>query len=93
MSVRQAVLELLVQRPSQGYELHAAFKAVAGGEQNWNVKPAQVYSTLTRLQGSGQVVEKSVLYQDLHTVTAPALAVTLVKSHVRLYMIPKGGSS
>jgi DNA-binding PadR family transcriptional regulator len=28
-----------------------------GGEENWDVKPAQIYSTLARLQESGQIVE------------------------------------
>jgi DNA-binding PadR family transcriptional regulator len=60
LSVRQAVLGLLVQRPRHGYELRAAFEALVGGEENWDVKPAQIYSTLTRLEKSGLVVEDSV---------------------------------
>ncbi len=28
-----------------------------GGEENWDVKPAQIYSTLARLQESGHIVE------------------------------------
>lgn len=60
MSVRHAVLGLLAQRPRHGYELRAAFQAVAGGEQNWDVKPAQIYTTLTRLENSGLVTEQSV---------------------------------
>lgn len=30
-----------------------------GGESNWDVKPAQVYSTLTRLLESGHIAEES----------------------------------
>lgn len=57
MSVRNALLGLLAQRPRHGYELHAAFEAVVGGEQNWDVKPAQIYTTLTRLEKDGLVKE------------------------------------
>lgn len=60
MSVRHAVLGLLAQRPRHGYELRAAFEAVAGGEENWDVKPAQIYTTLTRMEKSGLVAEQSV---------------------------------
>lgn len=60
MSVRHAVLGLLAQRPRHGYELHAAFQALVGGEENWNVKPAQIYTTLTRLEQSGLVAEDGV---------------------------------
>jgi DNA-binding PadR family transcriptional regulator len=60
MSVRHALLGLLAQRPRHGYDLHIAFEAVVGGEQNWDVKPAQVYSTLARLEQAGYVAEESV---------------------------------
>jgi DNA-binding PadR family transcriptional regulator len=60
LSVRHAVLGLLAQRPRHGYELRAAFEAVAGGQENWNVKPAQIYSTLTRMEKSGLVAEQAV---------------------------------
>lgn len=59
MSVRNALLGLLKQRPRHGYELHAAFEAVVGGRQNWDVKPAQIYTTLTRLKDGGLVIEDS----------------------------------
>jgi DNA-binding PadR family transcriptional regulator len=51
---------LLAQRPRHGYELRAAFEAVAGGEENWEVKPAQIYTTLTRMEKSGLVAAQSV---------------------------------
>jgi len=60
MSVRHAVLGLLAQRPRHGYELRAAFQALVGGEENWDVKPAQIYTTLTRLEQGGFVAEDGV---------------------------------
>ena len=60
MSVRNAILGLLAQKPRHGYELHAAFSAVVG-DQNWDVKPAQIYTTLERLEESGLVQTKSDL--------------------------------
>ncbi len=53
MSVRNAILGLLAQRPRHGYELRAAFEALVGGEDFWDVKPAQIYTTLSRLEESG----------------------------------------
>jgi DNA-binding PadR family transcriptional regulator len=60
LSVRHAVLGLLAQHPRHGYELRAAFEAVVGGEENWDVKPAQIYTTLDRLEKSGLVEENSI---------------------------------
>lgn len=60
MPVRHAVLGLLAQRPRHGYELRAAFEALVGGEENWNVKPAQIYTTLARLEQSGLVAQDGV---------------------------------
>lgn len=60
MPFRHAVLALLAQRPRHGYELRAAFEAVVGGEKNWDVKPAQIYTTLSRMERSGLVVEQGV---------------------------------
>ncbi len=58
MTVRNAILGLLEQKPRHGYELHDAFEAVVGGEQVWDVKPAQIYTTLTRLEKGGLVAEQ-----------------------------------
>jgi DNA-binding PadR family transcriptional regulator len=55
MSVRLALLGLLLQSPRHGYELRSAFEAVVGGEANWDLKPAQVYTTLARLEEAGLV--------------------------------------
>lgn len=55
MSVRNAILGLLIPKPRHGYELRAAFEAVVGGDANWDVKPAQIYTTLERLQEAGLV--------------------------------------
>jgi DNA-binding PadR family transcriptional regulator len=60
MSVRNAILGLLATRPRHGYELHDAFEAMVGGEQNWDIKPAQVYTTLSRLEKQGLVVEDRI---------------------------------
>ena len=59
MSVQNALLALLAHRPRHGYELHSAFEAIVGGE-NWDVKPAQIYVTLARLEKKGLVVEEAV---------------------------------
>jgi len=60
MSVRNAILGLLSQRPSHGYELRAAFETLVGGEAVWEVKPAQIYTTLARLEEAGLVSQESV---------------------------------
>lgn len=60
MSVRHALLGLIAHQPRHGYELLAAFHALVGGRQNWDVKPAQIYSTLARLAEGGLVVEQAV---------------------------------
>jgi DNA-binding PadR family transcriptional regulator len=60
VSVRNAVLGLLVQRPRHGYDLRAAFEAVMGGAENWDVKPAQIYSTVARLEKAGLIAEDRV---------------------------------
>jgi DNA-binding PadR family transcriptional regulator len=60
MSVRNALLGLLAQRPRHGYELRAAFEALVGGEDIWDVKPAQVYTTLARLEDSGLIRQEQV---------------------------------
>jgi len=61
MSVRYAILGLLAQKPRHGYELRAAFEAVIGGDINWEVKPAQIYTTLERLEDAGLVERSSDL--------------------------------
>ncbi len=60
MSVRNALLGLLAQKPRHGYELRAAFEAVVGDDV-WDVKPAQIYTTLERLEGAGLVSRASDL--------------------------------
>jgi DNA-binding PadR family transcriptional regulator len=61
MSVRNAILGFLAQKPRHGYELRAVFEAVVGGDDNWDVKPAQIYTTLDRLQEAGLVETTSDL--------------------------------
>lgn len=60
MSVRHALLGLLAQEPRHGYELHASFEALVGGRANWDVKPAQIYTTLSRLEEAGLVEQTDV---------------------------------
>ncbi len=55
MSVRHALLGLLAQKPRYGYELCAGFSALVGGKDNWDVKPAQIYTTLARMVESGLI--------------------------------------
>ncbi len=55
MSVRHTLLGLLARQPQYGYELRAAFTALAGGRENWDVTPAQVYTTLNRMLESDLV--------------------------------------
>lgn len=60
MSVRHSLLGLLAQRPRYGYELRVAFTTLAGGSENWDVTPAQIYTTLNRMRESGLVdIEES----------------------------------
>jgi DNA-binding PadR family transcriptional regulator len=60
MSVRHSILALLAQHPRHGYDLRAAFEALVGGELNWDVKPAQIYTTLGRLEENGLVRQEGV---------------------------------
>ncbi|MBE0477416.1 MAG: helix-turn-helix transcriptional regulator [Coriobacteriia bacterium] len=57
MSVRNAMLALLAQRARHGYELRDAFEALVGGRAVWDLKSAQVYTTLARLEEAGLVVQ------------------------------------
>ncbi len=59
MTVKDAILGLLSQKPRHGYELHAALVALAGGPENWDLKPAQVYTTLGRMAENGLIRVKS----------------------------------
>lgn len=61
MSVRYAVLGLISQKPRHGYETRMAFEALVGGDENWEVKPAQIYTTLERLEEAGWVERSSDL--------------------------------
>lgn len=79
MSVRYALLGLLAQRPRHGYDLHAAFEALLGGEQNWDVKPAQIYATLARLEKAGQIREDALAQEAgpekrIYAITSTGLA-------------------
>lgn len=60
MSVRHTLLGLLAKEPRYGYELRASFMALAGGQEAWEVKPAQIYTTLNRMVESGLVSKNSL---------------------------------
>lgn len=55
MSVRHAILGLLERQPRHGYELRTAFEALVGDAVGWAVKPAQIYTTIQRLEEAGLV--------------------------------------
>lgn len=55
MPVRHAILGLLNEKPRHGYDIRAAFEAMVGGSVVWDLKPAQVYTTLQRLERDGLV--------------------------------------
>jgi len=61
MTVRHAILGLIAQKPRHGYETRAAFEALVGGDKNWEVKPAQIYTTLERLEEAGMIHRTSDL--------------------------------
>lgn len=55
MSVRHALLVLLEQGPRYGYQLRAEFEQHTGA--TWPLNVGQVYTTLTRLERDGLVIE------------------------------------
>jgi DNA-binding PadR family transcriptional regulator len=61
MSVRYAILGLISQKPRHGYETRVAFESLVGGDENWEVKPSQIYTTLDRLEEAGLVERSSDL--------------------------------
>ena len=61
MTVRFAILGLIAQKPRHGYEVRAAFEALVGGDNNWQVKPAQIYTTLERLEEASMIFRTSDL--------------------------------
>jgi len=61
MSVKYALLALLYQRPMHGYEMGKQLTLTINAE--WDVKPGQIASTLTRLHDA-QLVEYEVTEGD-----------------------------
>jgi len=55
MAVRNALPDPLALQPRHGYELRAAFEAMMGGPENWDLRAAQMWSTLERLEVAGLV--------------------------------------
>lgn len=55
-STRLAVLGLLLERPSWGYELVARFERIfAEAPWEWRVTPQAIYNALKRLEGAGMI--------------------------------------
>jgi len=92
MSVKNALLGLLAHHPRHGYELHDAFEAMVGGEQNWDLKPAQVYSTLTRLEKQGLIVEESIEQDGGPEKRIYTLTDAGHKALARWFSVPVGGN-
>ena len=57
MSVRQALLALLEEGPMYGYQLRSEFERRTGA--TWPLNVGQVYTTLTRLERDGLVIESA----------------------------------
>ncbi|HEY3833773.1 MAG TPA: PadR family transcriptional regulator [Acidimicrobiia bacterium] len=55
MSVREGLLALLGERPSNGHQLKTGFEAATGGV--WPLNVGQVYTTLDRLERDGLVAQ------------------------------------
>lgn len=62
MTVKHTLLALLYQRPMHGYELGKQLKLTVHAE--WDVKPGQIASTLTRLDDAGLVEYEIVTTDD-----------------------------
>ena len=80
MTVRHTLLGLLAQQPRYGYELRAAFTALAGGRENWEVTPAQIYTTLNRMHKSGLIrvedtSENNSSERQVFTITSAGLEI------------------
>jgi DNA-binding PadR family transcriptional regulator len=65
MSIRQALLTLLEQRPMYGYQLRAEFESRTGS--TWPLNIGQVYTTLARLERDG-MVEGAGSDEDGHVI-------------------------
>ncbi len=55
MSVRYIILGLLQEKPRHTYEIYAAIQDMFGNEQAWEIKPSQVYTTVSRLVDNGLI--------------------------------------
>jgi DNA-binding PadR family transcriptional regulator len=90
MPIQQAVLALLADRPSHGYELHAAFER-AVGPQWGTLNVGQLYQVLSRLAADGLITSTREPQPNrpdrlIHTLTpqgAEELATWLAQPTVR----------
>ncbi len=88
MSVRNALLGLLAQKPRHGYELRSAFVAMLGGESNWDLKPAQVYTTLARLVKAGLIAQQETAQAGGPEKTIYAITATGQEELLRWFNTP-----
>jgi len=80
------------QRPRHGYELRAAFEAVVGGAENWEVKPAQIYTTLSRMGKSGLVTAKNIMVW-IEDFTKPEANMPLIQAENLTKVYGKGDTA
>lgn len=75
MSLRYAILGLLLDRPSSGYDLAGRFADVIGAYA-WDAKHSQIYPELRRLEGEGlvEVVGRGARGRTTYRCTADGLA-------------------
>ena len=93
MSVKDALLALLDDTPSYGYQLKADFEAAAGGA--WALNIGQVYTSLQRLERDGLVESdeaRSLKLQDAER------SLSRVHAEIRLidwdvYIVDRGSAN
>src|SRR5258708_8484641 len=89
MSVKHSLLALLYQRPMHGYELGKQLNLAISAE--WDVKPGQIASTLTRLKESGLVDYEVVETSDAPDRKVYAITETGIEELRTWYLTPEVG--
>lgn len=103
MALRYAILGLLLDRPSSGYDLAGRFSDVIGAYA-WDARHSQIYPELRRLEGEGLVAvhdrgprgrttyrctEEGLTALRSWLMTAPASTGGVKNEHVlRLFLLP-----
>ncbi len=89
MSVKHSLLALLYQRPMHGYELGKQLNLAISAE--WDVKPGQIASTLTRLKESGLVDYEVVETSDAPDRKVYAITEAGIEELSTWYLTPEVG--